>query len=352
MIRKSLLLSFTLAAVGAWAQAPAAPAAGQAQQPSANAQQPAAAPSAAQGQPAQTANGTSGNMPQTGAPAAASSASNISGCLQRGFANFQVSDQTTNTKYQIRGNGANLASYENHVVQIKGVPDPSASKNGQVVFYADKVQDSGQSCAPGGQAVAGNTPATGSTGNQGVVANETTANAGSQTPEQGQANAAGAVSANSNQATTAGAPATPNNAGQTPAEASTNATAARQAEVGAANGTTGVDNKVPANTQGTSAQVAGQASGQEAGGMENKGTPQAGTPANAGAASVAAKTLQGCLSSDGSSLSSNGKTYTLQGNKAEAGKLGGHQVEVSGPESMGVVDVKSVRDIGSTCSAK
>ena len=88
--------------------------------------------------------------------------------------------------------------------------------------------------------------------------------------------------------------------------------------------------------------------------MENKGTPQAGTPANAGAgaSSAAAKTLQGCLSSDGATLSANGKTYSLQGDKAQAGKLGGHQVEVSGPESMGVVDVKSVRDMGSTCSAK
>src|SRR4051812_34695819 len=147
-----VLLSLSMASAMAWAQGAQPNSAGQAGStpastapaaPSSPSQQsPTAQPAPQQGA-AQTAPGTSGTAPQAGAPVASAGQNNISGCLQRGFATYQVHDSATGATYELRGNGANLSSFENHVVQIQGLPDPQAKAAEGVVFYVTKVQDNG-----------------------------------------------------------------------------------------------------------------------------------------------------------------------------------------------------------------
>src|SRR5262245_3878596 len=114
---KTFVTVSALASAMAWSQAtpPSGSAAGQ--QPAA----PSAAPQGA-GQPqAPAAGGNAAGAAQTAS--GPSTKTNVSGCLQHGFAHFQISDQGGGTTYQLRGNGANLANFENHVVQIQGIPD-------------------------------------------------------------------------------------------------------------------------------------------------------------------------------------------------------------------------------------
>ena len=233
----------------------------------------------------QTANGTTGTMPQTGASAAPSSANNISGCLQRGFANYRVADNS-GTVYDLRGNTANLSSHEDRVVQIQGIRDTQPGSNGHVIYYIQNVQDTGQVCGNNSQSAAGNVPVTGQTGNEGTELNSTNANGQTPTPGvetpgamanpspgtgQVQPNSPnGATGQGNNQNTQPGAPPNMSQAGQSAGAASENAGAASRAEIGAPNGTLGVNGNQPNNSQQTTQQPSG--------GTENKGVPTSGSP--------------------------------------------------------------------------
>src|SRR6185369_15658301 len=177
-------------------------------------------------QAGQSANGATGTASQAGAPAATTAKNEISGCMTRGFANYQLSDSATQAKYQIRGNGADFAQHENKVVQIQGVPDPKDSQGGQPIFYANTVKDTGQTCGnPQQQQMASNAAAPAQAG--AATGSSQTASSTTQ-----------AVASNSQQAASSATPAaTPNvqagaspaaaSAGQSPAENGANGSAAQ-----------------------------------------------------------------------------------------------------------------------------
>ncbi|HWR13633.1 MAG TPA: hypothetical protein VN577_02305 [Terriglobales bacterium] len=352
----NLVIVFALAVPVAFAQQATPGAANQnssAQQP--GMQQQGTSSTAQPGATGQTGNGTSGTMPQTGASAAPSAQNNVSGCLQRGFASYRVSDPATGKVYELRGNGANLSNSENHVVQIQGLPDPSASQGNATILYVEKLQDTGQVCGASGQQAAGNQPVTGETGNKGTQQNVTTTatsgvTPGAETPagmgqsvgvQAGQAATPGATSSTSSassnsgtaqagsQASQPGAPPSMQSPGQSPAEASNNAAAASQTEVGAPSGTLGVGNNQPANTQqgGTSGAATGSTTAQPSGGMENKGTPQAGTPSTPDTSSAGSSAAGSSTGSQSGSMSgmqtdtsqqSGSQTSTSQGTSSQS----------------------------------
>jgi hypothetical protein len=323
-------------------------------------------------------------MPQNGAPAAGSNENNISGCMVQSFGNFTVNDAATSKNWQIKGNGANLWNLENHVVKVHGLSDP---KSANPVMYAQNVQDTGESC---GNATAANQPVTGKTGNKGTEMNETTTGAntnptaatstaaGVQQRPGGSALAGAGTPPAQNQANTnqAGSPPNWEQAGQSNSAASNNAAAAEQNEVGAPQGTLGVNNNQPNNSvagptgQGGTAGAAStptpqagnspQASSTGGDAAQPKGTPAAGTTiaSDAGAQSGASDNngvFNGCLSGtvNNYQFKANGKSYRLQGNTMQLGSMLNHQIEITGEDFNGkAIQVNGARDLGSSCKGK
>lgn len=331
-----VLTACVFTAASAWGQA------ANQSSPAGNAQ---AAPPAAQQQPAP---GTTNTAPQPDASASASGQNMISGCMKRGFANFQLSDQATNASYQIRGNGSDLAQHENHVVQIQGIPDPKDSQGGKTIFYAQKVQDSGQTCGTPDQQMAGNAPAAGQAGSAAPSAN---------TPSPTTApNAAWNAHASST-AAQPGVSTTPEATGQTAAAASTNADAAPSTQPDAAS---------QAGMAGAATASSPNAQPQAGTTEENKGTPQAATPQGPAVASPSAaptasaqqsneQKFEGCVSGDANNLKlkTNGKTYALHGDTRPVWSLIGHKVEVTGENFNGkAIQMTAAQDLGSNCSGK
>lgn len=323
------------------------------------------APSTSQAQPAQpaqagqTANSTTGTTPQTSAPAAASAKNEISGCMTRGFANYQLSDSATQAKYQIRGNGAELDQHANKVVQIQGVPDPKDSQGGKTIFYASTVKDSGQTCGTPDQMATNGAPA--QPGAAAATSSQTASNAAASNTAMTGANSQASTATPNAQA---GSPAAAVGAGQTSANVSTSSSAQPSADA------TGV----PANTQSTAstqqggtAGVAANATQSQAATTEDKGTPQAGTPQTGAVGAPAAsssttdtassqaasagQTFQGCVSGDPNNLKfkSSGKDYRLQGDTRAVWKLIGHNVEVTGEDFGGkAIQISgTAKDLGS-----
>jgi hypothetical protein len=293
-----------------------------------------------QGQ-AQASNGTGGTAPQTAAPAAASNQNNISGCLQQSFGVFKVDDAATSKDWQIKGNGANLWSFENHVVRVQGLPDP---KSATPVMYAQNVQDTGETC--GTQAAASQSIA-GKTGNNGVAQNVTTTSNATPTAANNQV----------------GAPPNLGQAGQSNAAAANSASAAERNEVGAPQGTLGVGSNQPASTAATPSYQGGTAGATspnppQGASAEQKGVQAAGTIASNTApqpANDALSVFTGCLigSINNYQFKSNGKAYHLQGNTIQLSSMVNHQVELTGEDFNGkAIQVNGARDLGSTCKGK
>jgi hypothetical protein len=167
------------------------------------------------------------------------------------FGIFTVADSATSKSWQVKAPGTSLYPDANHMVSVKGLPDPKAPSP---ILYAENVQNTGQPC---GNAAATN----GATGQPGAVQ-------GQQAQPLGGANGATASG-------TTGSAAPSGSAG---AAASTGST-------GSTTGATGTQNPsttpaTPKAEQGTGAAVNGPASNPATQPSENKGVPNSGTPTN------------------------------------------------------------------------
>jgi hypothetical protein len=340
----------------------------------------------APGSTGQPSSAAAGNAAQAGA---STTASNISGCMQNPWGYYEVTDSATNRKYYVHGAGNDLSQHANHVVQVKGMPDPNSAAGNATTFYALQVQDSGQTCGKAA-ASAANAPAAGQAGAAGTAGTAPSAAAGAQanptpgtqTPTGTQPSTGGTVSTPQNTpgGTTPGTgqPTTSPNSSTPPHSTSMSQTSDSSASTASAAGTGGAagaqgntaSSATPQSSTGGSSASAGTGQGQQSAEVENKGTPSAGTPSSAigapgGSSSSAAgetaqaqnghNAFQGCLSGDVNNyeLKANGKTYRLQGNTSALKELSGHQVEVTGEEFNGkAIQVNGARDLGSSCSGK
>ncbi len=359
-----VLTACVFTAVAAWGQAT--------NSSTPQAQPGSSAPSASQAQPAQpaqagqTANTTS-SAPQSGAPAATSAKNEISGCMTRGFANYQLADSATQAKYQIRGNGAELDQHANKVVQIQGVPDPKDSQGGRTIFYASTVKDSGQTCGTPDQMAANGAQA--QPGASTAASSQSASNAAASNSSMSGANNSQQSASTATPNVQAGSPAT---AASTTASSNSTATqgtqvASAQPSADASSATPNIAQSAASTQQGGTAGVAASATQSQAATTEDKGTPQAGTPqtgsvgAPAGSSSTtdtassqtasAGQTYQGCVSGDPNNLKfkTNGKDYRLQGDTRSVWKLIGHNVEVTGEDFGGkAIQINgAAKDLGS-----
>ena len=161
-----------------------------------------------------------------------------------------VTDSATSKSWQVKAPGTSLYPDANHVVSVKGLPDPKAPSP---ILYAENVQNTGQPC--------GNAQATnGATGQPGAVQGQqaqplTGANASATTGSTAPSGSAGAAAGTSTTGSTTGATGTQN------AEPGTSSTSSTTA---------------PAN----GASASGQSSNPATQPSENKGVPSAGTPTN------------------------------------------------------------------------
>lgn len=246
--------------------------------------------------------------------------------MQESWGRYLIADSATNTTYDVRGSGTRLANHENHMVQVKGLPDTKSAQNNVVPFYSQGVQDSGQGCGPNAGM---NEQATGQTVSQPTAT--------AQTPAAGvQAQPAQPAAPQTGTSTTSQQP-QPTQSGAAPS----------------------ADTMQPGGSTETSAQPNG--------GMEEKGTPAAGTPsqsvgAPAGTSGSSAapaepqsnlSTFNGCLSGKENQykFEADGKAYRLQGNTMMLKGMTGHQVEITGEDFNGkAIQVNGARDLGSSCS--
>jgi hypothetical protein len=231
--------------------------------------------------------------------------------MTQSFGIFSVPDG--GKAWDVKGSGASLWNYDNHVVKVQGIVD---SKAASPVLYAQSVQDTGQPC--GSAATASAKAPAGTAAPATTSATATTAPAAAQ-PAEPQQQPGGGVAQNA-------APAAP---------------AAAQPS---AQSTTGVAAPTPQTS-------------------ENKGTPAAGSPqgaiaSNSGASNAAAapsenySTFNGCLMGtvNDYQYKSNGKTYRLQGNTSELMSLLKHNVEITGEDFNGkAIQVNGARDLGTSC---
>jgi hypothetical protein len=269
---------------------------------------------------------------QPAAAAPAAQTSSISGCMTQSFGIFTVPSAGKN--WSVKGDGASLWNFDNHVVKVQGIVDPKAANP---VLYAQSVQDTGQPC--GSAAVATASP-----------------------------NAAGTPAA-ANAANTAAAPMGANSTATAPASATTATTPStttaepqQQPGGGVAQNTSPEMSQTSAAQSGTTGVTtpAPQTS-------ENKGTPAAGSPTSGAIASDSASngastssaapaenyaTFNGCLlgSVNDYQFKSNGKTYRLQGNTSQLNSLFKRNVELTGEDFNGkAIEVNGARDLGSSC---
>lgn len=259
--------------------------------------------------------------------------------MQESWGRFLVRDNASSATYNVFAGGQDLTGDANHVVSVTGVPDAKDAQGNIIPFYAQSVQNTGQTC--GQVAAAQSLPVTGETGNKGTAMNATTTSQrgvtpGWQTPAAWQA----ANAANSDQNGNTNQP--PSSSAQASGASSSMSSPAGQPQMNGA-----------ATTPGQPSEA------------EKKGTPESGTPSAvaspAGAASgpsasaASGQNFVGCLSGNTNqfSLTTNGVSYALEGNTNSLSGLSGHEVEVTGEVAGGnAIQVSTARDLGRQCSQK
>jgi hypothetical protein len=251
--------------------------------------------------------------------------------MTQSFGIFTVADSGKN--WSVKGNGASLWNFDNHVVKVQGIVD---SKAAGPVLYAQSVQDSGQACGsaataaanPNGAAPTAAAPS-GPTAAATASPSVTPAPAASAEPQQ---QPGGSVAQNT-------AP-TPPATAQAPA---------------AQAGTTGVTTPGPQTSENKGTPAAGSPAGgaiASNSGASNSGASSAGTSDSSAAASTNYSTFNGCLvgSVNEYQFKANGKSYRLQGNTAQLSSLIKHNVEITGEDFNGkAIQVNGARDLGTSC---
>jgi hypothetical protein len=236
--------------------------------------------------------------------------------MTQSFGMFSVPD--AGKTWNVRGSGASLWNFDNHVVKVQGLADPKAASP---VLYAQSIQDTGQPC---GSAATATTTAPNAT----APASTTVATAQTTpgTPEPRQ-QPGGAVAQNS-----------------VPAGQANPQTSAAQA------GTTGVTTPVPQTTEnkGTPAAASptGGAIASDSSASSGGASPNSAAPASNNAA------FSGCLlgSVNDYQFKANGKTYRLQGDTTQLNSMFKHNVEITGEDFNGkAIEVNGARDLGTSC---
>lgn len=298
--------------------------------------------------------GTTGLMPDIGSPTAFSEASNLSGCLMQQNGRFWLSESANGSVYALEAD--NLAQYEHHVVRVAGHPMVAPQYSGRMLeFHVDRIKETGELCNTQANEQLPGIAITGKAGNKGDVFTETTTHV--ETPTAGAETQAGVLQKEGKSGYVheplsiferVGHPPNWELVGHSTGAAADLAASAEQTEVGAPEGTYGVQNTRP-NYQNPK-------NSQEIGGAQS---PMQGSANAVGSMQVNPNSptsrITGCVSQANGhwQLASGQKRYQLQGNIANLRGWEGHTVAANGRFNKGsTFEVGSVQDLAPTCSTK
>jgi hypothetical protein len=94
----------------------------------------------AQSQPSRGSESTAQPGQQPGQSNGESARSSVRGCLMAGRYGYSLIDEQTATEYRLQGHTNELQQHRGHVVEIRGVQFPPASKHGAQAFPRLKVE--------------------------------------------------------------------------------------------------------------------------------------------------------------------------------------------------------------------